>query len=304
MSPSSLKKDVNRSSGEPTRRREPARPLTVRNLRFGHDSSRNTQRDKVAAAWFTSLSAGFPRGEAMFIAAVKVHRDSAPERLAHQIRDFIRQEINHTREHVHFNRAAEEGGYDLGEIDRRIASLVSESQDNPPVVQLAITTALEHFTAMFAAEFLSNPASVADSGIGDPDLWLWHAVEEIEHKAVAFDTFLHATRSWKPRRRYLVRALVMLKVTRKFLWNRSVDAVSLMQQDGIGSYRASLKLVKYLFVNPGILRRIAPAWLAWFRPGFHPWDHDDSKLIAQYDRALANVAGEAKFGGPVTEPAE
>jgi len=299
MSSSRHNKDVNRSSHEPI-----GRGLTVRDLRFRGAAISATPRNPVAAAWFTSLSAGFPRGEAMFIEAVKAHREGVPDRLARDIRDFIRQEINHTREHVYFNRAAEESGYDLKEIDRRIAALVSESQNNPPVVTLAITMALEHFTAMFAAEFLRNPGSVADSGIGVPDLWLWHAVEEIEHKAVAFDAWMYATRDWKPRKRWLVRALVMLRVTRKFLWNRSADAVYLMKQDGVTTLRAWLRLTRYLFVSPGILRHIAPAWLSWFRPGFHPWDQDDSALIAQYDGAVSNTSSGDSFGGPVPEPAE
>lgn len=287
-----------------SRARNANRDITVRDVRFDRQSAPVARRDKVAAAWFTSLSAGFPRGEAMFIGAVRAHGEGVPDKLARDIRDFIRQELNHTREHIHFNRAAEESGYDLAEIDRRIAALVAESQDNPPLVTLAITMALEHFTAMFAAEFLRNPDAVAKSGIGDPGLWLWHAVEEIEHKAVAYDAWMHATRHWQPRRRWLVRALVMLRVTRKFLWNRSRDAVLLMRQDGVSGFRASLSLAQYLSVSPGILRRIAPAWLAWFRPGFHPWDHDDSRLIAEYDAQVGPLPGRAPFGGPVAEPAE
>lgn len=259
--------------------------LTVRDRRFGRGQKRQRGVDPVASAWFAALSASFPRGEAMFIDAVKAHRDGVPEQLAGEIRDFIRQEVNHSREHIAFNRAVEEAGYDLQQIDARVKGLVSDTQKAPPIVQLAITCALEHFTAMFAHQFLRDPESLATAGMGDPQLWLWHAVEEIEHKAVAYDTFLHATRNWTGFKRWRLRSLIMVLVTFRFLRNRSTDAVELMAQDGITGWRARWRLLTYLTGKPGILRKILPAWLSYFRPGFHPWDLDDRHLIESWDDA-------------------
>lgn len=263
--------------------------LTVRDRRFGRRQALAHHwlaGDPVASAWFTALSASFPRGEAMFIAAVKAHRDSTGPALAAQIRDFIRQEVNHSREHLTFNRAAEASGYDLSAIDARVAALVAMTEEKPPIIRLAITAALEHFTAIFSHQFLTRPEHF---GHADPDLaelWRWHAVEEIEHKAVAFDTLFHATKDWKPRRRWLLRAAVMADVSRRFLRNRWVDALELLAQDGITGWRASGRLFVYLWLKPGILRRVFPAWASWFRPGFHPWQTDDRHLIAAYQAGL------------------
>ena len=264
--------------------------LTVRNLRFGRDEKRRRGVDPVASAWFAALSASFPRGEAMFIDAVKAHRDGVPENLAAEIRDFIRQEVNHSREHIAFNRAVADAGYDLAKIDERVKSLVEMTQSKPPIIQLAITCALEHFTAMFAHEFLKNPASLASAGMGDPALWLWHSVEEIEHKAVAFDTMQHATRDWSGWKRWKLRSLIMVLVSFRFLKNRTTDAKELLAQDGITGWRATWKLWSYLLGKPGILRKIFPSWLGYFRPGFHPWDHDDRHLIAEWEAAQAVAA--------------
>ena len=219
----------------------------------------------------------------MFIEGVKQNRDGAPPALAAQIRDFVKQEVNHSREHLAFNRRAEAAGYDLTEIDADVARTVGETLAQPPVVILCVTVALEHFTAIFAKEFLTWPDAYTNGVIGDPDLWLWHSVEEIEHKGVAFDTWLHATRSWSNWKRWRVRALVMLGVTVRFLYNRSVDARRIQAQDGVTGWRAMAAQLHYLFVKPGILRRIFPAWLDYFRPGFHPWDHDDRALLAQWE---------------------
>lgn len=264
--------------------------LTVRDLRFARRVKRADDVDPVAAAWFAALSASFPRGEAMFIEAVRLHRDGVPEKLSGEIRDFIRQEVNHTREHVAFNRAIENAGYNLAQIDARVADLVAIIQSRKPIVQLGVTCALEHFTAIFAHEFLTNPGDLAPAGISDIALWLWHAVEEIDHKAVAYDTFLHATRDWSNFKRWRFRCFLMLLVTFRFTRNRSRDAVELMMQDGVGKWSARWKLVRYLLISPGLLRRVSRNWLRYFRPGFHPWDHDDRYLIAKWEAVRAVTA--------------
>ncbi len=54
--------------------------------------------------------------------------------------------------------------------------------------------ALEHFTAILAHQLLADPRHLEGAEKETADLWRWHAVEEIEHKGVAYDTWLHATR--------------------------------------------------------------------------------------------------------------
>ena len=205
--------------------------ITVRDRRFGRD--RPPERwwlngDPVATAWFTALSATFPRGETLFIDAVKAFRDDAPPALAAEIRAFIRQEVNHTREHVAFNRAAAEAGYDMATIDARVERLIGDVYARPKVAWLAVTIALEHFTAMFAHEFLAHPEHFGGAESEQADLWRWHAVEEIEHKGVAYDTWLHATREWGGWRRWKLKSRLMLVITRRFVRNRLQDAKELL----------------------------------------------------------------------------
>ena len=259
--------------------------ITIRDERFNRDAKprRWWAGDAFGTAWHNALSATFPRGEAFFIEAVKAHRAGADPKLEAEIRAFVRQEINHTREHVAFNRLAEDAGYDIAKIDKRVEQLLALTKGRPPIANLLVTMALEHYTAMMAHEFLANPSHFEDS---DPEvraMWRWHAVEEIEHKGVAYDTFEHATRDWTPFRRWMRRSVVMLIVTRRFLTNRWIDSIDLLAQDGITGWKARWGLLKYLTVTPGVLRRIFPAWLSYFRPGFHPWDHDDRALIGKYE---------------------
>ena len=93
-------------------------------------------------------------------------------------------------------------------------------------------------------------------------MWRWHAVEEVEHKGVAYDTWLHATRDWSGWKAWKVRSLTMLLVTARFFKNRWADTIELLAQDGITGWKARWGLVKYLTVSPGVVRRIFPAWLS------------------------------------------
>ena len=265
--------------------------ITVRDERFnrGTNPRRWWAGEPFGTAWHNALSATFPRGEAFFIEAVKAHREGADAKLDAEIRAFVRQEINHTREHIAFNRLAEDAGYDIKAIDTRVAEMLALTKDRPAIANLAVTMALEHYTAMMAAEFLENPAHFTDADAEVRDMWRWHAAEEIEHKGVAFDTWNHATRDWTPGKRWRVRSLVMVSVTARFFKNRWTDSLELLAQDGITGWKAKWGLFKYLTVSPGIVRRIFPAWLAYFKPGFHPWDHDDRALIKLYEGDFADA---------------
>ena len=93
--------------------------------------------------------------------------------------------------------------------------------------------ALEHFTAIFAHELLADPRHLAGAEPEAAAMWRWHAIEEIEHKGVAYDTWLHATRHWPRSKRWKVKAKVMLLVTRNFTVDRTRGAIELLRQDGI-----------------------------------------------------------------------
>ncbi len=266
--------------------------ITIRDRRFGRDQKPSRwwlNGDPVATAWHNALSATFPRGEAFFIESVKAHRDGAPLKLAEEIRAFVKQEINHTREHVAFNRAATDAGYDIAKIDRKVEEMLAMTKGRPAIINLAATMALEHYTAMMAQQFLANPAHFAGADQEAADMWRWHSIEEIEHKGVAYDTWLHATRDWTTWRRWKLKSLMMVLVSTRFFKNRIVDTLDLLAQDGLTGAKWKWKLAAYLLWKPGIVRKIFPQWLAYFLPGFHPWNHDDRALIGKYDSAFKDA---------------
>ncbi len=264
--------------------------ITPRDIRFGRAAQH--QRwwlggDPIGSSLFTALSVTFPQGEAMFIEAVKAHRDGVPPKLAGEIRAFVQQEVIHSREHVVFNRKIAETGYDLSPLQADVDHIMTLIKERPAIINLAATIALEHYTAVLAQLFLKDP-SIFDGA--DPewaDMWRWHAIEEIEHKGVAYDTWLHATRHWSRGKRWSVKTRLMLIITVMFWAKRIKGMKTLLKQDGLTGWRVNWRIAKYMLGNPGLLRRIFLPWAAYFLPGFHPWNHDDRALIGKYDSAYA-----------------
>ncbi|HKU16259.1 MAG TPA: metal-dependent hydrolase [Steroidobacteraceae bacterium] len=267
--------------------------ITPRDLKI--DRSANTARwwhggDPIATAYFNALSVAFPQGETFFIDAVRRFRDAVDEPLQQQIAAFVQQEAMHTREHVVFNKLLRNAGYDTTAMDAETRRRVDEARGRPPVVQLALTVALEHFTAIMAHSLLTERQPLPGAPEEVVRLWQWHAIEEIEHKAVAYDTYLAVTRRTPRLRRWALRCHVMALVSLQFWYSNFQRMADFFRQDGINTPRTWLRVAHYLLVKPGMLRRIFRDYLRFFRPGFHPWHRDDRALIAQVERKLALAA--------------
>ncbi|KQS04413.1 hypothetical protein ASG11_09245 [Sphingomonas sp. Leaf357] len=275
--------------------------ITPRDLRFGRGSDIRRwwlNEDPIATAFYNALSVTFPKGEGFFVDSVRNFRDGTPPRLHAEIQAFIKQEVIHTREHVAFNRHVTDQGYDTAPLERDVDRALALTKGRPAIASLAATMALEHFTAMLAHQLIANPKHLAG---GDPQaaaLWRWHAAEEIEHKGVAYDTWLHATKDWSRWKRWRIKSLVMVATTVKFFQGRRRGMIELLRQDGLTGPRVWARMAWYAFGNPGMARKILGAWLAFFMPGFHPWKHDDRELIglaeSDYAAAILPTAQKAK----------
>lgn len=247
--------------------------------------------DPIATAFFNTLSASFPQGERFFMDAVRPYRDAAGAKLAGQIAAFTAQEAVHSREHLVFNNSLEAQGFDFSRIDTYLKKQFDFGRKLPRLNRLCATIALEHFTAILAHAILSDGVDLAGAPPELKRMWHWHAIEEIEHKAVAFDTFLAATRRFSPLRRWWLRCFSMALTTIlffRFLW---FGVGEFFRHDGIDGLQSRYALLRYLWVEPGILRRVAPGYFAYYKPRFHPWRVDDRALIADVEATLA--AGDA-----------
>ena len=147
----------------------------------------------VATAFLSALSVTFPPGERFFIDSVRHYQKQVRDpKLVKAIRGFIGQEGNHSKEHIAFNQFLDSLGYPATASEESARQgIVSVQERSSPETNLARTVALEHFTAIMAGSLLENPWLLEKMDPVTAKLWAWHAVEEVEHRSVAFDVYKH-----------------------------------------------------------------------------------------------------------------
>ncbi len=260
--------------------------ITPRDRRFGRSMKQARWwlgGDPIATAFYNALSITFPKGEAFFVESVKAFRVGADDKLTREINAFVKQEVMHSREHVSFNKRVAEAGYNIVSLEQEVTDSLELTKDRPQILNLAVTMALEHYTGIMAQQFLANHKHFETADTESRNLWKWHAIEEIEHKGVAYDTWLHATRDWSRLKRWRVKTIMMLLVSLNFWVNRYKGMLELLRQDGITGFGVHARIIWFAFGNPGIVRKLILPWATFFLPKFHPWNHDDRALIALAD---------------------
>lgn len=251
--------------------------------------------DPIATAFFNALSSLFPLGERFFMDSVKAFRDRTDGKLKEQVADFLYQEAMHTREHVFFNKMATDAGYNIKPLEDRAARILGWARTKQPIMQLAATCALEHFTAMLAHEALENPAHLKDTPPEARDMWRWHAMEEIEHKAVAFDVFQKVAGGG-----YFTRIWSFLHVSIMFPLHTLLIMRHMLQVDGQNTWKNWFKGLWWLYGKGGLWPRLMPHYFAYFKPGFHPWKHGDLKAYEIWDKAMKESGGDYIVAGTAT----
>lgn len=260
-----------------------AEQITPRDVDFALDASK--ARDWLDASqektlFLNALSILFPPGERFFIAAVAANQAqvTGPE-LKKAIKLFCRQEAYHTREHIAYN-AALRSFVDSDRLDSELTSyLASVKKTLPKGGPLLVTCALEHFTAILAHALLEDPSELEGADPAYQRMWMWHALEECEHKAVAYDVF-RATMDGPFLE--LRRMAIMAVTTAVFFGFIAKHIFALMKAQGLLFNPVSwAKLLWYVFGNPGVMRRIIRPWSKYFNPKFHPNDIDDGAALSR-----------------------
>jgi uncharacterized protein len=220
----------------------------------------------------------FPDGERFFVRSVKkvLDRLDAPD-LVQQARGFFGQEGRHAHAHEDFFATMRAQGY---QIDRFLALYEKVTYETlerrlPEMVNLAGTAACEHFTAILAEGVLEG--GVLDEAHPEMRrLLLWHAAEEIEHRAVAFDVFARAGGTYAQRMAGL--ALVTL-----FLGGWWLVATTMLLAQDRRSLRALRADGQQILGRRGLLRRVFVRGIRdYMRRDFHPLDRDLDGLARRY----------------------
>lgn len=237
--------------------------------------------------FMNALSVTFPHGEKFFIDSVRHYRERITDpRLQAEITAFVSQEGWHRSVHRDYNDWLNTLELPAARLDalarERIEGIKAKLR---PRGWLAATVCLEHFTALFAHRLLADPERLQAMEPHLRKVWAWHAMEELEHKGVAFDVYL----AIGGRRSALSRA--MLLVTFTFTLDITRNLIALLRADRVlWRPRTWWEAASYLFgLRRGLVWRTLPAWLAFFGGRFHPWTHDDRPLIERA-RLQAGIA--------------
>ncbi len=241
--------------------------------------------DPVSSYLWMAFQCYFPEGEQFFVDAVRAAREQVHDpKLQQEISAFIGQEAMHGKEHRAANEESLRQGVDVSRLDRgtRRARLFL-NRYAPMRFRLALIAAAEHFTAVIGAQVARREdfrRSIVDERI--KALLLWHAMEEIEHRSVAFDVY-RATGG-----DYATRVLAMAVVSAGIVPVVFYAMVFCLRQAGelqnLASWR---RFLKAYWGSQGFFTQLLPEVLRYLRPDFHPNESDASILLATFRSELA-----------------
>lgn len=258
--------------------------ITVRRLKFNPHAIRRHYfaNSPVMSHLLTALSSTFPIGEQFFVHSVRNVRDRVQDpQLQAQIAAFIGQEAMHSKAHREFNDAWRRDDYQLDRFQAWLARKDYHVKSLPPKVQLAITCAFEHFTALLGGYILRHPEVLSTLDDDAAKLWIWHAIEEIEHRAVAFEVYQHVYADHRLRR------MIMRSVTAGFASLTFYSASQLFLQDKKNSMPKIGGNLFGLYLLAKMLLQLLPEYLSYYRKDFHPAKINYSRSLTYWKQRMA-----------------
>jgi len=252
--------------------------------------------DPFKTRYIDAMALTFPDGERYFIQTVREYRDQITDpALAAQVKDFIYQEGQHGMVHTQYNERLKKQGMAIDRICSFIVDRLNSYRKNySRAFNLGRTAGAEHLTAMMCHGFFGSDMMVQ----ADPRMravYAWHSVEEIEHKAVAFDVFQKVAKGG-----YWTRVLSFLHVSVLFPLHTLLIMRHMLKVDGKNSWGVWLKGLWWLYGPKGLWPRLMPHYFAYFKPGFHPWKHGDLKVYDVWAKAYRDSGGDFVAAGTAT----
>lgn len=244
--------------------------------------------DPFKTRFFDAMSLLFPEGEKFFIQCVRDYRDRIDDpQLEEEVKHFTFQEAQHTRVHIDFNKRVARQGVDVDAIEARQKKILAWYRRTVPrKYTLAQTAAAEHMTALMAHFVLENSELLEEADPRIRAIYLWHAIEEIEHKAVAYDVMQKVAKTG-----YFVRTLAMLNLSLAFPFHVLMIMRHMIRVDGFSRRerrRIWLKGLWWLYGPRGLYARMMPHYLSYYLPFYHPWKKGETRAFQrwreEYDR--------------------
>ncbi|MBV1881737.1 MAG: metal-dependent hydrolase [Pseudomonadales bacterium] len=255
-------------------------------LTFGEDIPRNWQGEYFTTRFFDALQLAFPEGERMFIESIRNYKSEIKDpTLVEQVKKFNYQEGQHGLGHANFNDLLMDQGINAEAMYETITKAIKlVTKHSPRKFLLATTVAAEHFTATLAEDVYNTDFELFDNADETiASLYAWHALEEAEHKAVAWDVYQEVANG-----DYLTRSLAMVTIIPVLGAYLALTVPMILAKDKkLTDVSEMKKGYKRFLGKNGLFRRIAPPILDYFKPGFHPWSTGHPKHYAEWKSAYA-----------------
>lgn len=249
--------------------------------------------DPFLTRMFDALSLTFPDGERYFIQSVRLFRDQIQDPdLKQRVADFIRQEAQHGIAHDKMNQVMKDQGMPVDQFIQRLNKVFKfELKYRSPQYNIAMTAAAEHLTALMAETFYGEKDTLQDAHPYVRALFAWHAIEEMEHRDVAFDVMQQVGNVPE-----VTRKMALVLTTGLMFGFTLYRANVMLKCDGFNRtqrLKMNVRGLQWLFGKQGKLRKMQSQYRDWFKPDFHPSQHP---IIAQYDVWLDTLA---QTGDPI-----
>ncbi|MCC2655128.1 MAG: metal-dependent hydrolase [Panacagrimonas sp.] len=225
--------------------------------------------DPFKTRFFDAMSLLFPEGEKFFIQCVRDYRERITDpQMQADVKDFIYQEGQHGMVHDAYNRRVATQGVAVDHIEARMLKMLAFQRRNfSRKMTLAQTAAAEHMTAIMAHSFMADREMFAAADPRMRALYVWHAIEEIEHKSVAYDVMQKVAKVG-----YGWRILGMLYLSVVFPLHTFLILRHMLKVDGVKNrFGVWMRGLAWLYGPRGVMTKLLPHYLAYYRPGFHPW---------------------------------
>ncbi|SLI07242.1 putative metal-dependent hydrolase [Mycobacteroides abscessus subsp. bolletii] len=270
------------------------RDIKTRRIRFRYPAGamrRHYVQDDLGMSHVVSvLSGAFPEGEAFMIRSVRaVAGQITDPELKKQVAGFVGREATHSREHRALNERLQEMGYPTAFVDRATRKvLAARTRYSSPRYCIAMTAALEHYTAILAETLLSDERAQQMLGQGEVrSMLLWHALEESEHRTVAFEVYRAIGGTNR------MRVFAMWFTTFGFFTlGACASLASLLRDRDFYNPRITYRSAVRLFGSPFFSRAVFRRLLSYSRKDFHPDEVDNTELIAKWNAELFGEQGQ------------
>ncbi len=229
--------------------------------------------------FFNALGILAPSFERLFILSVLNFRKALKGTdLEKPIRAFLGQEAQHDHQIRRFNQHLKQLGYPIEDLESSNLALCKKLNNRCSAkTQLAFTMGAEHLISLVSDLNLKDPIWFAGADKEVAALWRWHAIEEVEHKSVAFDVYHRVCNQYW---RKILAYVVVISVI-GMMWGRNWLAMA-KHDKLLTKPKFWVDTLKYCFFKPGVFSKLLWPMCQYFSPWFHPWQHDNRHLVATW----------------------